>query len=36
MGMIADASNMVLPFIIPLVGYSIVLVFAIGVLRKRG
>ena len=36
MGMIADASNMVLPFIIPLVGYTIVLVFAIGVLRKRG
>ena len=36
MGMIADASNMVLPFIIPLVGYSIVLVFAIGILRKRG
>ena len=34
MGIIADASNLIAPFVIPLFGYFVVLLFASELLRK--
>ena len=36
MGIVADNTNLVIPFIIPLFGYVIVLLFASGLTRKNG
>ena len=34
MGIIADCTNLVIPFFIPLIGYSIILVYALVLMRR--
>jgi FHS family L-fucose permease-like MFS transporter len=34
MGVVADATNLVVPFIIPLVGYIIVALYGFGLMNK--